>query len=144
MSICVLIISFICLYFSIKSMRSWFKSSKQIQEEFLKSLDDGIKASDEKSFTSSFLLFGMIYTIIWVWFYMNVYNVFNYGGLVILSLIAVFYILQTVYNFFRSLGMLIKKEIKVSLVGKVLNTIELVYIICFIYYYVITRMGSLG
>jgi len=145
MSIWVLIISFICLYLSAKSVRNLFKSNKKLQEIFIKAYDEGvISFKGEKeylSFTTSFYIW---YTILWVVFYIIAFNVFNYGGLVLLSLVAVFYLLQSIYTMFSGLAKLAKKEMKSGIVHRLLNVVEFVYIVYFIYYYVITRIGHFG
>jgi len=135
MSIWILIVSLICLYFSIISMKNWFKSNNKLQEEFIKSYNKIKEESSEEVYNWTIILFSIFYTGLWINFYVVAFNAFNSEWLV-LSLVAVFYLLQSIYNFFKGLIMFAKKEVKSSVVNKVLNTIELVYVVYFIYYYV--------
>jgi len=135
MSIWILIVSLICLYFSIISMKNWFKSNNKLQEEFIKSYNKIKEESSEEVYNWTIILFSIFYTGLWINFYVVAFNAFNSEWLV-LSLVAVFYLLQSIYNFFKGLIMFAKKEVKSSVVNKVLNTIELLYVVYFIYYYV--------
>jgi len=135
MSIWILIISLLALYFSVISMRTWFKSNSELQEEFTKSYNKIKEESGETAYNWTIILFSILYTGLWINFYVVAFNIFNSEWLV-LSLVAVFYLLQSIYNFFKGLVMLAKKEVKSSLISKVLNTIELTYVVYFIYYYV--------
>jgi len=137
MSIFVLIISFLCLGCSLLAMKKLFKSNSRMQEDFIKSYDQSIKTiEDNKIYNFTVLLFSIIYTGMWVHFYVIAFNVFNYEWMV-LSLVAVFFLLQSIYGFFRGLSMFAKKEIKSGLFNRVLNVVELVYVVYFIYYYVV-------
>ena len=145
MSIWVLIVSFLCLYLSAKSVLNLFKSNKKLQEVFTKAYDEGVVSfKGEKEYLTFVTRFYLIYTILWIIFYIIAFNVFNYGELVLLSLIAVFYLLQSIYTLFNGLNMLAKKEMKSSIGHRLLNIVEFVYITYFIYYYVITRIGHFG
>jgi len=136
MSIFVLIISFLCLGCSFLAMKKLFKSNSRIQEDFIKSYDQSIKtAEDDKIYNFTILLFSIIYTGMWIHFYVIAFNIFNYEWM-ILSLVAVFFLLQSIYGFFKSLSMFAKKEIKSGLINRVLNVVELCYVVYFIYYYV--------
>ena len=135
MSMFVLIISLLALYFSVISMKNWFKSNNKLQEEFTKSYNKIKEEASEEVYNWTIILFSIFYTGLWINFYVVAFNVFKSEWLS-LSLIAVFYLLQSIYNFFKGLIMFAQKEVKSSVVNKVLNTIELVYVVYFIYYYV--------
>ncbi|OHD25267.1 MAG: hypothetical protein A2Y34_03940 [Spirochaetes bacterium GWC1_27_15] len=136
MSIFVLIISFLCLGCSLIAMKNLFKSNGRMQEDFIKAYDKGIKSSeDSKIYNFIIVLFSIFYTGMWVHFYIIAFNIFN-PQLLILSLVAVFYLLQSIYGFFRCLSMFAKKEIKSGLINRVLNVVELFYVVYFLYYYV--------
>ena len=135
MSIFVLIISFICLGCSLIAMKNLFKSNSKMQENFIKSYDQSIKTKEDiKIYNSAVMIFAILYTGVWIHFYVIAFNVFN--QLLTMSLIAVFYLLQSIYNFFRGLSMFAKKEVKSSFINRILNVFELVYVVYFIYYYV--------
>ena len=143
MSIWILIISLICFGSSVWSMKSLFKSKDKMQAEFITSYNKVVKSKeDENTYLGIITLFAILYTGMWINFYVVAFNVFNYQ-LLVLSLVAVFYMLQSIYNLFKGVSMLIKKEIKTSLINKFLNVVELFYVGYFIYYYV-TIFGSRG
>jgi len=119
------------------SMKSWFKSNEQIQIDFIKSYNEGVKSlHGEEEYTRFVFIFSIVYTVLWVNFYITAFNIFNYGQLVFLSLVGVFYLLESIYGFFNGLNMLDKKEIKVGSIQKLLDTVELAYVIYFIIYYI--------
>lgn len=139
MSLWTLIISLLCLGFSVASMKTWFISNTQLQEKFMNDYNKAVSQFNVRIYDVSMFLFSVLFTGLYVNFYIISFNMFNLSNKMILSFIAVFFLLQSIYNFFKGLVMYFKKEIKSSIINKLLNTIELGYIIFFIYYYVIIR-----
>jgi hypothetical protein len=140
MSIIVLIITFITLILSLKSVKNLFKSNNKMQEEFIEAYNKALEKVDSKIFDATFVVTSFLYLLIWIIFYVIVFNVFNDTGS-LLSLIAVFFLLQTIYNCYKSFEMYTNKQIKSHILNRVLNVIELGYIVYFICFYIVSRLG---
>jgi cation transport ATPase len=132
MSIWVLAISFVVLYMSLRSIKNILKTKKQLQEEFEKAYKEALERTDEKTLFLSFVIIAFFYSLLWIIFYVNTFNIFN-AQRSLLSLIAVFFVLYKIYSYFISIRKYYKKEINVN---KLLAILQLLYIIYFLYIYI--------
>jgi hypothetical protein len=139
MSIWVLIVSILVFVLSLQAQKSMFLTTKGMQEKFELNYDKGVKQVGEDAFKSALIIFSILHTVLYVIFYVITFNFFK-STEIALGFVAVFFLLESIYNMVKGWKILSEKKVKSSVVMKSLNLIELIYIAYFTYCYVASFM----